>query len=162
MTFLPVPGRSPLEGLLRYVESEHSFTFDVASPAELQERTGVRGVTSLSVGTLQIEVGIETGAVLFAWGLHPRTAWHARGGRPPSPTMTGARVETLEPLQRGVTLELAGVGEWATMFDEETGWVLVTKRPDSVSEHELLVATGVALGISNGKLDAIWLRPIFE
>jgi hypothetical protein len=162
MTFLAVPGRPPLEGLLRYVEAEHSFTFDVASPAELQERTGTRGVTSLSVGTLQIEVGIETGAVLFAWGLNPRTAWYATGGRRPKPAMTGARVETVDPLQRGVTLELAGAGEWVTMFDEETGWVLVTARPHRMSEHDLLVATGVALGTSNGELDAIWLQPIFE
>lgn len=159
---LTVPDQPPLEGILRYAEEDHSFAFDVAAPDELRERSGDEGLTSLSIGTIQVEIGVATGLVLFAWGLHPRTSWALRAGREPTLTIGGARVEVSEPLRRGVSLPLAAVGEWATTFDEETGWVRVAKKPDVASEKDLLVASGVALGITSGVLDSLWLQPIFE
>jgi hypothetical protein len=162
MTFAAVVGEAPLEGILKYVEAEHSFMFDVASPADLQARSGAAGVTSLSVGTLQIEVGVETGRVLFVWGLHPRVNWNIRPIGRPSAVEVGARVEASVPLQRGVTLPLAPVGAWTTSFDDATGWVRVAKFADSRSEQDLLVATGIALGLTNAVLDSLWLHPVFE
>jgi hypothetical protein len=157
-----VPGQPPLEGLLRYVSAEHSFAFDIASPADLRERSGSTGVTSLSVGTLQIEVGIETGLLLFAWGLHPRTKWTLQSVGRPNPTMGTVRLETSAPLERGVSLQLAAVGDWATAFDEVTGWLRVAEHPGHLSEEEILIATSVVVGITGGRLDALWLEPILE
>jgi hypothetical protein len=66
---------TPLPGLLQYRRSEHSFGFQVADPAEFVDRAGGVETTSVSIGTLQIEVGIGSGAALFVWGLHTNDKW---------------------------------------------------------------------------------------
>src|SRR5438067_1407980 len=81
-----VDGGPPLGGVLFYSKREYSFRFVPASPDQLTERVGERGVTSLSVGTLQIEVGIEHKRALYVWGLHPYTRWKP-GILDPSPIM---------------------------------------------------------------------------
>jgi hypothetical protein len=162
MIFAAPTDEGPLEGILRYVGIEHSFAFDVASHTDLQMRSGTAGVTSLGIGTLQIEVAVETGTVLFAWGLHPRARWKIHSIGQPTPAATGARVEASRPLQRGVALAIAPVGSWTTSFDDTTGWVRVAKDEHSVSEQEVLVASGIVLGLTNRKLDSLWLQPIFE
>ena len=162
MRFLLLPDLAPLSGLLRYVEPEHSFNFDAGSPADLQRRTGRAGVTSMSIGTLQLEVGIESGLVLFAWGLHPSISWNRESIGRPHTVPGGLRVESELPLQRGVSLALAPVGAWVTSFDEASGWVRISQDPNHASAVEVAVATGVALGVTDGRLDAVWLEPIFE
>jgi hypothetical protein len=161
MTFVVV-NETPLGGVLRYVEAEHSFAFDVSSPVDLREHSGTAGVTSLSIGTLQLEVGVATGLVLFVWGLHPRTRWKSRPVGRPDPVMRGARVEVSAPLEPGVTVPIASVGAWSTSFDETTGWVRVAQHADAASEQEVLVATGIALGLTDSDLDSVWLHPIFQ
>jgi hypothetical protein len=68
MTFTATLDATPLDGVLRYIDAEHSFSFDVGSPAELLDRSGPAGVTSLSIGTLQVEVGVATGQVCLSGG----------------------------------------------------------------------------------------------
>lgn len=162
MMLRQVPGQVPLAGTLRYVESEHSFAFDVGSPVELQDRVGGAGVTSLSVGTLQVEVGIESELVLFVWGLHPSTNWKREFVGQPKPTLAGVRVESAQSLRRGVSLSLAAVGAWDTSFDEKSGWVRIARDPTCASAVEVSVATGVVLGVTDGQLDSMWLQPVFE
>ena len=162
MTLVAALDQLPLDGVLRYVTAEQSFTFDVASPVDLQVRSGSAGVTSLSVGTLQIEIGIATGLVLFVWGLHPQGSWRLQPVGRPNPVMSGARLETAVPLQRGVSLQLAAVGSWTTAFDETTGWLRVTKDFNRQSADEFLIASGIALGVTDGALDALWLQPVFD
>src|SRR5689334_21313519 len=60
----------PLQGKLVYRAYEHSFDFKVESEPELLRHAGNKGTTSVLVGTLRIEIGIETGNALFVWGLH--------------------------------------------------------------------------------------------
>jgi hypothetical protein len=62
--------RSALAGQLLYRANEYSFDFEFESKDEALFRAGDKGTTSLLVGTLQIEIGIETGAALYVWGLH--------------------------------------------------------------------------------------------
>lgn len=162
MTFVPTLDAAPLDGVLRYVNAEHSFSFDVGSPVELIDRAGPDGLTSLSVGTLQIEVGVATGRALFAWGLHPRTNWQRMSVGRPNAEPGAVRVDTAEPLQRGVSLQLASVGAWPTGFDEDSGWLRVAGDLDAVSEQDVLIASGVVLGLSAGQLRTIWLQPAFD
>jgi hypothetical protein len=152
----------PLDGILRYVNADHSFSFEASSPADVQERVGTRGVSSLSVGTLQIEVSVETGAALFVWGYHPRATWELRPIDGPNLVPGSVRIDAVEPLESGVSINLQPTGAWNTWLDRETGWVRVTKSPAVTSESVVLIATDVALGVSGSELDAIWLRPSFD
>lgn len=152
-------GQPPLDGLLHYIEDEHSFMFEAASPQDLFDRTGIAGLTSLSIGTLQVEVGVSTGQVLFAWGLHPKSTWRASPVPPPVAT-PGAVTVVDAAFVRGVSVQIATVGAWATCFDESTGWIRVAPT-EGTSESYSLVATGTVVGVSAGRLDSVWLQPIF-
>lgn len=162
MMFVAVLDQSPLDGVLRYVDTEHSFTFDVGSPAEALARAGSSGVTSVSVGTLQIEVGVQTGMVLYVWGLHPRTSWKATKLSAPISVAGGVKVDVGEPLQRGASVQIAPVGVMTTLYDAETGWVRIGSTPTGTSDQMILVATGIVLGLSEGRLDGLWLQPVMD
>jgi hypothetical protein len=129
--FIAHPGQE-LEGSLVYANAEHSFRFDAGSPFELAERMGVAGVTSIAVGTLQIEVGVDSHLVLFVWGLHPRARWAE--GRVAAPVYRSGIVEVSEPrdLRRGVSVGLADVNSWSSIYDSETSWLRVA--PPEVEE----------------------------
>ena len=151
-----------LEGRLVYVEAEHSFRFDVESELAALERAGSDGVTSLSIGTLQVEVGVATGTVLFAWGLHPRATWRAEPIGEPLIRSAAVGVEDAT-LRRGVSVRLAPVGSWTTTFDCETGWVrLAPTGPHDAADQIFLVATGTAVGLRDNQLASVWLQPMFE
>lgn len=152
-----------LEGSLVYVATDYSFRFDPGSPVALAERTGDLGVTSLAVGTLQIEVGVGSHLVLFVWGLHPRTRWAE--GHLPDPAFRRGIVEVLyDPgLQRGVTVGLADVGVWSTVYDPRSGWVRVAASDALREDDHVLVSTGVVLGLrGDGDLCSIWLHPVLD
>jgi hypothetical protein len=149
---------APLDGRLVYVEAEYSFRFDVAAPAELLERAGGQGLASVSIGTLQIEVGVATHHALFAWGLHPRLRWVEASL--PAPVSSGG-VVLLGPdmdFSAGSSVALSAVGEWNTVYDISSGWLRVSANSTG-GEALVEVATGVLLGSSNGELCSVWLRP---
>lgn len=159
--FHVLPGHE-LKGLLVYTSIEHSFRFDVGSPAELTERIGNSGVTSLAIGTLQIEVGIDSHQVLFVWGLHPRARWIE--GPVAEPDYRSGIVEVLAPedLRRGVSIGLAEVNSWSTVYNSETGWLRVAP-PDRQDDDLVLVSTGAVLGLQRGgELSSIWLQPVID
>jgi hypothetical protein len=156
-------GRQPLDGTLHYVEAEYSFRFDVAEPQERLDRAGNAGITSLSVGTLQVEVGVETGIALYVWGLHPSGRWQEDQFGAPHPQPGIARVSDPQGLRRGVSIEIAPVGSWSTFCDPGTGWVWVTADAGNrENEIQVLIADGTALGFRDGRLSSIWLRPVHD
>lgn len=155
-----VPG-GPLKGRLTYVRDEHSFRFDVDFSADLLERAGGSELASVSIGTLQIEVGVATRRALFAWGLHPRSRWLE--AEIPSPRwLEGAAI--LGPATEysaGASVKLSDVGEWGTAYDADTGWVRVSADP--AAEDEIVeIASGVLLGSRGNELSSVWLRPNFQ
>ena len=150
----------PLEGSLEFDETEHSFRFTPASPLDLADRVDGGGLTSLSIGTLQIELAVATGSLLFVWGLHPHASWSERSIGSPQAASGLVRVARREIFAPGVTLGIADVGVWSTSFDAETGWVRASAagRPD---DTQVLIATDTVLGLRGGHLNSIWLRPEF-
>lgn len=153
---------SALDGVLHYIEAEYSFRFDAESPQDLFERVGDDGVTSLLIGTLQIEVAVESGAALFVWGLHPHLDWHPRSIGTPVAQIASLRLSDLSVLQRGVSIRIARVGEWTTFYDEVTGWIQVSSDAvaDADADERFMIATGTVLGLRAGGLHSIWLHPV--
>jgi hypothetical protein len=66
--------QTTLQGELFYNRSEQSFDFVSMSRSGVRRRMGDLGPTSVLIGTLQIEIGVETGTLLYVWGYHPETA----------------------------------------------------------------------------------------
>lgn len=150
-----------LDGVLRYTDSEHSFRFDVGSPADLKRRVGADGTTSIAIDTLQIEVGVATRRALFVWGLHPRSRWVMDHLDPPAAKEGEVFVDPHQALLAGVTVMAAPEGSWLTKYDPETGWIRV-EADTQVDDAEVEIARSVVLGGKNGVLHSIWLQPVFE
>jgi hypothetical protein len=159
---LSVGDGEPLFGLPIYANSEHSFRFEVASPDDLEVRSGNSGRTSLSIGTLQIEIDVERGEALFVWGLHPRQRWVLGNARPGEAQPGTVRVTSDGGLRRGVSIRVADIGSWTTVHDPESGWVRITASPMTDDDEQVLIATGTILGLRLDCLNSVWLAPAFE
>lgn len=153
----------PLQGELVYRASEHSFDFKARSNSELAQRIGTKGTTSLLIGTLQIEVGIEVGAALFVWGLHSHISQWRRGQLSAvSATRGGIRVIFDEEPAIGVSQALAEVAEWHTVFDPDTGWIRISSNQDDSAERYIEFAENTIAGISDERLISLRLRPTWS
>lgn len=159
--FVSLIGGAELQGQTVYLAAEHSFQFRAEDPAELARRIGDRGVTSLAIGTLQLEVALATGALLFAWGYHPRRHWRAM--RLPQVAATAGVVRVGRPhiLQPSISLRVPAASHWPTLYDPQSGWVAVGD-PDPAAPSTLVrIATDTVLGLSGPRLTVVWIRPVF-
>jgi hypothetical protein len=137
------------------------FRFDVGSPAELTRCAGSNGTTSVAIGTLQLEVGVATKRLLFAWGLHPRTARVTDRLDPPCRLEGEVFIYPDRPLLAGVTIMVAPVGVWRTRYDLENGWIRI-EADERADDERLEIASSVVIGSNNDTLHSIWLQPAFE
>lgn len=153
----------PLKGQLVYRAYEYSFDFQVGSQQELASRAGSKGTTSLLIGTLQIEIGIETGAALFVWGLHSHSAQWRRDSlsRPSAQPGCVKAVFDEEPIM-GVSKGLAEVGEWQTTYDPKSGWVCVSSNEHDGDESYVEFAEDTIAGLLNDELVSVWLCPSWQ
>lgn len=154
---------APLQGELIYRAYEYSFDYKVSSESELALRAGNKGTTSLVVGTLQVEIGIETGAALFVWGLHSHTTRWRRVHLPGVSSQKGCvKVLFDEAPVIGVSQVFAEVGEWQTTYDEDTGWISVSANEHDVVGSHVEFADNTIAGLANEKLVSLWLRPFWD
>ena len=162
MRFLVEYNCVPLKGTLVYRAYEYSFDFKVESETELARLAGHSGTISLVIGTLQIEVGIETGAVLFLWGLHSHSAQWRRDRLPVISWKKGCLTVRFdeEPIM-GVSQELAEVGEWQTTYDANTGWICVSSQKGDAAECYVEFAQNTIAGVANQKLVSLRMRPMW-
>jgi hypothetical protein len=72
------------------------------------------------------------------WGYHPRATWELRLIYGPDLVPGSVRIDAVEPLEPGVSINLQPTGAWNTWLDQETGWVRVTKSPAVTSETVVL------------------------
>jgi len=160
MLIFPEPG-TPVRGMLIYSESEYSFRFDVADQVDLHKRIGDAGVSSLSIGTLQLEFGVASRQIMFAWGLHPKGRWIDSEVVPSASMPSAVLIDPNRSYTEGVSVPIAPVSSWITEYDRGSGWVVVSSA--RLRDVELFeVADGVIVGQRNGELSSVWLKPIFE
>jgi hypothetical protein len=115
------------------------------------------------IGTLQIEIGIETRLALFVWGLHSHISKWRKGPLPRVVSRPGClKVLFDEEPVVGVSQGLAEVGEWRTTYDANTGWICVSANEHDVAESHREFAENTIAGLSNEKLVSVWLRPIWH
>lgn len=163
--FTVLPGESSLQGELLYRTHEYSFEFVPASREDVRKRAGASGTTSLCIGTLQLEVGIQTGGVLFVWGYHPRNTWKEDKLDPPAFINGALRLEgpNSSSLQPGVTVDIGGNAAWTTACDLRSGWVHV-RQANGASKAVRLVefATSCVAELLDKQLVGLWLHPQFR
>lgn len=151
------PGE-PLAGQLLYRVSEYSFMFQVADHAEAHRRAGSEGVTSLVADTLQLEVGVETGQLLFAWGYLPASSWSRVVLERPRFVPGVLELKALDDLEPGASLSISRGADWKAEFDRSIGWLRVATL-GAASDAAVQIADGVVIGVREDEIAEIWLRP---
>lgn len=150
---------SIFEGVLTYSDSEGSFSFSARNGEALRERLGSEGVTSVVIGTLQLEVDIESREVVFVWGYFPMVRRTAAVLSPPQSIAGRVSISSDEDFEHGVSLRVPG-NEWRDSYDPSSGWVAI-RLNDAPDATFVQIADGTVLGIDNGDLVSVWLKPVF-
>lgn len=150
---------APVDGALVYDAPAHSFVFQGWRAAGTDDDRAT-GLAALTIGTLQLHVGVASGRVYFVDGYHEvRSRWSSAVVRPPEPRPGVVRVHGGGELLSGVGYTFAPGGAWLTSVDEVSGWVLVADPSGPPAQDVVLVAAGTVLGLAEGRLVALWLRP---
>jgi hypothetical protein len=150
-----------LEGQLLFVE--HSLEFVPDLPRELAAREGSWGVTSVVIDTVQIEIGIEQGNVLYVWGfLGPVEFLNRRQITlaPPLSHPVGLRVaDDAGEFIPGVSIGLDWDRAWPVGYDPRSGWICIGKPNVMATNDCIEFASNSIAVIEKGELQALWLRP---
>lgn len=155
-----VPGQ-PIEGFLLYRLDDHAFDFVLGGSTEADEVIGLLGTTSLLVGTLQIEVDIETGRLLYVWGYSPKAGWRVQQDVwVPHADPAVARVLDVE-LEPGISLTVAEAHETECVYDPPSG-VVRAQAADASPDAAIRIAAGVDLLLEKGALVGVVLHPHFD
>ena len=145
------------EGTSRYVIEDHAFDF---SPRDAIKPRALGAHTSLVVGTLQLEVDIESSTCLYLWGYCPRGLWTKSSLTAPTSRFGLLKVVTSARLQPGVSVGLEGTVESKLQFDPISGWFCMG-RPNVGSEcRSVEFASGCLAVVENEELRALWIRPV--
>lgn len=150
----------PIQGALLYVQSEHSIDFEPSFLNAVSTRTGVGGSASLSVGTLQIEVAVASGLLMYPWGYFPSGAWIRRQLSPVEFESASIRCVPTFALDAGVSYVIPESERWSTYYDETSGWLCSTDRPILLETVRIFeFASSVAASLDGNRLTSLWLRP---
>lgn len=147
-----------LPGRLSYRWSEYGLSFDPASRDELSARSDHHEIASIALDTLQLAMNADTGLLLYAWGYFPHFRWERGHVAPAHLTEGEVRVRRDRPFVRAVAYEADG--EWSTVRDPDSGWLRVRSSPRD-DDDQVLIATGVAIGLRADELNTVWLQPQF-
>lgn len=153
---------SPLEGVLKYSAEDYSLRFELNPLRDRPARLGVSGLASIMIGTLQLEVDIESRLLLFAWGLHPKTLWIDGSGAPHDAHPGRVKVGKGVRLQEGVAIPMSRVGEWSTIYDSKSKWARLTKDFNIPDEIQVTISSGVVIGLRQKYLNSVWMYPLLE
>lgn len=157
LTFSTQPAEK-MGGKLIYRESEYSFDFVEAEAQKLSQRRGSKGVSSISVDTLQIEIGIEHGEVLYVWGFYPIPR---KVVDLPLPVTRSARVFTHgERWDLGISVPIPWSHHEAT-FDPRRRVTRITSS-EKLADEYVTPASGIIFGLIRDQVSEIILSAKFE
>lgn len=160
MKFETAPGAA-LEGDLVYIDSEYSLDFVKSSNSKLEGRIGNLGAGSISIDTLQLEISIDSGEILFPWGLFPSARWKERVLS--KPVALPGKVILLDAsthLKKGVSLSISTALDWETKIDRDSGWIYTGL--DQSHSAAIEFATNAILILRLGTISGLWLKPTFK
>ncbi|MCC8373917.1 MULTISPECIES: hypothetical protein [Photorhabdus] len=163
MNFLWKPCIKPLQGKLIYRESEYSIDFIDYSEVEVERKTGNQGCTSLTIGTLQIEVGVESGKLLYPWGLYPLQ--HCESRELIIPTMLPGEIFVYlnnTKLIQGVAMDIPNINLWPAFRDPSTKWICIGDDELIGGITVIQFADNVAMALRNDSLMSLWIKPVSE
>jgi len=145
-----------LDGDLIYRKDEFSIDF-VQKKTNTSEKTYRTDVSSISIGTLQLEVSMKYGEVLFPWGYFPFARWINRSLTPPIASSGRLFISDAATLLAGGTTSLPDSTSWSTYIDCSSGWLNI--GGEAPGEFAIEFATNVVASLIGERLVGLWLKP---
>ncbi len=148
----------PTAGKLLYSHTDLAFDFEPLVPCPT-------GLYSLVIGSLQLDVSMESGIVLYPWGYSPYMGWSAGSvDAPADPLGAAIRAELLEGLPpRGAGIGLPNESAFTRTYDEGSGWIrFALESTSSVSAVAVEFASNCIMEIFEGMLVGLYLHPEWE
>lgn len=149
-----------LAGEPHYALADYAFAFDM-SVAGQDGRKALGATTSLVIGTLQLEIEIETSHCIYLWGYCPAVGW--RRSPLPShdlvPRAGGLKVTCETPLVPGVSIGIEEMVPSLVWFDPATGWVCVGRPESDATSQAVEFASDTIAVVSEARLRSVWVRP---
>jgi hypothetical protein len=149
---------SILQGKQIYRRSEYSFDFLPHNHDELKEQVGAMGTTSLSIGTLQIEIGIEKRNLLYVWGYHPYFNWETASIPEPEALLGDVTLSSEHKLESGVSLAVDAGQKWQTFHDANSGLIVITRREDFLAGTCIEIANCCIVELKKNSLSSLVLH----
>jgi hypothetical protein len=146
-----------LAGRLVYAESDYAFNFEL-DPSD-EARRGTRGSTSFVIGTLQLEVALESMQCLYIWGYCPQQGWKLSPLSPPSAQQGSLKVHSDAPLTAGVSIGLDKIMPSTPWFDPESGWFCIGNKEVDADSQAVEFANNCIAVIASGQLSSLWIHP---
>lgn len=153
----------PLLGKLVYRESEYSLDFIECSSDDFSKLSGDEGCTSLTVHTLQIEIGVSTGKLLYPWGLFPLIHAMDKSLIIPDSYYGELSFKTEKnKIRPGVSIDFSGSESWELCKDPSSGWIFLGDPSIAQYSCSIEFANDVIASMANDCIVAFWIRPVIE
>jgi hypothetical protein len=154
---------SSIPGRLIYNSSEYSIDFVDFCGEAVALRAGGQGCCSITVGTLQIEVGVETGRLLYPWGLCPLIGLEKKHIKMKRVEHAGVYVDSGEhELVAGVAIEIPGSVFWRMFKDVATGWICIGNCEMEERVRLVQFSINAMISLRDEVAIAVWIRPGLE
>lgn len=147
-----------LHGKQIYQKDEYSFDFIPNDQNVLRELAGTMGTTSLSIGTLQIEIGIEHKNLLYVWGYHPWFNWKTTLLPEIRFSLGCVTLSSDHKLTEGITLAIDEGQNWQTFRDSNLGYIIITRCEDFLKHSLIKIADGCMAELKGDSLLSLCLR----
>ncbi len=160
MKFIYRASHRTIRGRHIYRRSEYSFDFTPVPPEGLRRLIGPSGTASVSANEVQLEMDLDTGRLLYAWGLCPHmgVAGHRRVSHRPACGWAGVRLKSKPIL--GASYPISPSRErWRVMANRALGWVILTSPTNTGPEVLVRIADGCILGLKGTELVSLWIHP---
>lgn len=148
-----------LTGSVVYRRRDQSIDFEPADRAALEMRRGAQGSASLLIGTLQLELGVESRQILFPWGLCPQASW-SRGTIGRVTSQAGELfLSAGVALRSGVSRRLREEGWKEPVFDVKSGWLSIGDLLPVFAPTYIEFASNCIAALVENELVSLRLKP---
>jgi hypothetical protein len=164
ITFSFVEAAQPVRGKLVYSSEDCSFGFEKEATAayDFLKRAGSGSAPLVIDYYLQLEVGVETGFLLYVHGLHNYHRWK-QASLPGIRPMAGiVKAHFDREMKVAVGVKLVPPNTWMTIYDPLSGWVYIGPQAIPAADHHVEFADNTVAALAHDKLVALWLRPQME
>jgi hypothetical protein len=149
-----------INGEVIYSEEEYSFCIN-----NLKEFHFSHGVssnrTSLCIATLQIEVDLVSGRLLYPWGYFPLLSAYKKKLNLVTWQQGNVYVNT-EKMEKGVSIRIPYSDSWPVFKDIETGWICIGTDEINNDLDFICFFENTVFVFKNNIPVALWIRPIYE